>query len=89
MLLENIMSESFVDTSNDRCIEYNLRNIRHLLSKNHSDIKKRNEALLFCGPMPNVPARLGTAVSDVKVSARKSMYRSCLKFEIDVEFYFK
>lgn len=69
MLLDNIMSESIGDISNDRCIEYNLRNIRHLLSENHSDIRKRNEALLFCGPIPNVPARLGTAVSDVKVSA--------------------
>ena len=69
MLLDNIMSESCVDTSNDRCIEYNLRNIRHLLSENHTDIKKRNETLLFSGPIPNVPGRLGTAVSDVKVSA--------------------
>ena len=69
MLLDNIMSESLGDISNDRCIEYNLRNIRHLLSENHSDIKKRNEALLFIGPIPNVPARLGTAVLDVKVSA--------------------
>ena len=65
------MSESVEDISKDRCIEYNLRNIRHLLSENHSDIKKRNEALLFCGPIPSVPARLGTAVSDVKVSAMK------------------
>jgi len=64
-----MFESSFVDISNDRCIEYNLRNIRHLLSENHSDIKKRNETLLFCGPIPNVPARLGTAVSDVKVSA--------------------
>ena len=63
------MSESLGDISNDRCIEYNLRNIRHLLSENQSDIKKRSEALLFCGPIPTVPARLGTAVSDVKVSA--------------------
>lgn len=69
MLLDNIMSESLGDISKDRCIEYNLRSIRHLLSENHSDIKKRNEALLFCGPIPCVPARLGTAVSDVKVSA--------------------
>ena len=73
MLLDNIMSESFEDTSNERCIEYNLRNIRHLLSKNHYDIKKRNEALLFCGPIPNVPARLGTAVSDVKVCVIKEI----------------
>lgn len=65
------MSESVEVISKDRCIEYNLRNIRHLLSENHSDIKKRNEALLFCGPIPSVPARLGTAVSDVKVSAMK------------------
>ena len=69
MLLDNIMSESCVDASNDRCIDYNLRNIRHLLSENHSDIKKRNEALLFSGPISNAPGRLGTAVSDVKVSA--------------------
>ena len=73
MLLDNIMSESFVDTSNERCVEYNLRNIRNLLSKNHSDIKMRNEALLFCGPIPDVPARLGTAVSDVKVSVIKKI----------------
>ena len=67
------MSESFEDTSNERCIEYNLRNIRHLLSENHYDIKKRNEAFLFCGPIPNVPARLGTAVSDVKVRVIKEI----------------
>jgi mediator of RNA polymerase II transcription subunit 12, fungi type len=70
------MSESFVDISNDRCIENNLRDIRHILSENHSDIKKRNEALLFCGPISNVPARLGTAVSDVKVSAIKKIHAS-------------
>lgn len=68
MHLDNIMSENFVDISNDRCIEYNLRDIRYLLAENLADIKKRNEALLFCGPVPKVPARLGTAVSDVKVS---------------------
>ena len=71
MLLDNIMSESFVDISDDRCIEHNLRDIRHLLSENHFDIKKRNEALLFYGPILNVPARLGTAVSDVRVSVTK------------------
>ena len=73
MLLDNIMSEGFVDIWNDRCVEYNLRDVRHLLSENYFDIKKRNEALLFCGPILNVPARLGTAVSDVKVSAIKKI----------------
>jgi mediator of RNA polymerase II transcription subunit 12 len=82
MLLDNIMSESLDDISNDRCIEYNLRNIRHLLSENHSDIKKRNEALLFCGPIPSVPARLGTAVSDVKVSAINE--NRCIAVSLDL-----
>ena len=80
MLLDNIMSESFVNISNDRCIEYNLRDIRYLLSENHSDIKKRNEALLFCGPIPKVSARLGTAVSDVKVGAIKKICASQLAY---------
>lgn len=80
MLLDNIMSENFVNISNDRCIEHNLRDIRYLLYENHSDIKKRNEGLLFCGPIPRVPARLGTAVSDVKVSAIKKIRLSQLAY---------
>ncbi|KAF8972899.1 hypothetical protein BDZ97DRAFT_2053658 [Flammula alnicola] len=66
-LLEDIMLETSMKLPNDHSIEQNTRDLRHILSDNFFDIKKRNEAMLFRGPIAQVSARLGTAVSNVKL----------------------
>ncbi|KAF8160920.1 hypothetical protein B0H34DRAFT_795767 [Crassisporium funariophilum] len=66
-LLESVMSEVAMRVTNDRCIEINTRDLRRRLHENLSDIARRNEAMLFRGPIAVVSARLGTAVTDVKL----------------------
>lgn len=67
VILEEILLESCTKLPSDRYIEQNTRDLRYILSDHLSDIKKRNEAMLFRGPIAQVSARLGSAVSDVKV----------------------
>lgn len=66
-LMEDVLLDSTLKPSNDRCIERNTRELKHILSDNLLDIKNRNEATLFRGPIAHVSAHLGSAVSDVKV----------------------
>ncbi|KDR75321.1 hypothetical protein GALMADRAFT_249351 [Galerina marginata CBS 339.88] len=66
-LLDEIMFETAMTLPNARSVEQNTRDLEGIILDNFADIKKRNEALLFRGPIAQVSARLGTAVSDVKL----------------------
>lgn len=78
-LLDSVMAESVMSHSNDRYMEQNIQDIQQLLLNNFFDIKRRNEAMLFLHPLVRVSARLGTAVSDVKVSSPMiTSYNLCL-----------
>ena len=66
-LLEEVMHDSSSSLSGARPVGQAVRDLQSILAANFSDIRKRNEALLFRDPIPQVSARLGTAVADVKV----------------------
>ncbi|PPQ98440.1 hypothetical protein CVT24_004119 [Panaeolus cyanescens] len=66
-LLEDILTKPTMRISNDRCIEQSIRDLHHLLSEKYTDVRQRNEAMLFRNPVLPVSARLGTAVGDVKL----------------------
>ncbi|KAF9484513.1 hypothetical protein BDN70DRAFT_872547 [Pholiota conissans] len=51
----------------DHFIDQSSRELRYILSENFTDIRRRNEAMLFRGPITQVSARLGAAVADVKL----------------------
>ncbi|KAF5322492.1 hypothetical protein D9619_001365 [Psilocybe cf. subviscida] len=56
-----------VQASTSQHYEQNCRDIGQVMSDNLESIKSRNEAMLFHGPIAQASARLGSAVSDVKL----------------------
>lgn len=68
VLLEEVILESTMKNSGDRYIEQNIRELKHIVSENFLDIKRRNEAMLFRGINAESSFQLDTAVSCVKVS---------------------
>lgn len=66
-LLADIMSDNTVDQAGDTHVKRNSRDIYQVLQDHFSDIKRRNEAMLFQILPIHKSARLGSAVSDVKV----------------------
>lgn len=68
-LLTDALTENVMDRSPDLHIEQNSRDIHQLLLDNFTDIKRRNEAMLFTNLPSHVSARLRTVVSDVQVSS--------------------
>lgn len=77
-LLHSTMAESMMNHSSDRYIEQNIQDIQQLLLNNFFDIKRRNEAMLFLHPPVQVSARLGAAVSDVKVCSVQLQFMTML-----------
>lgn len=73
-LLSKVLAENMMDRTNDQHVDQNSRDIQQLILDNVSDIRKRNEAMLFHYLPIRVSARLGTAVSDVKVKASLLIY---------------
>jgi mediator of RNA polymerase II transcription subunit 12 len=57
-----------MDKTNDQHIDQNSRDVQQIILDNFSDLKRRNEAMLFHSLPIRVSARLGSAVSDVKVN---------------------
>lgn len=66
-LLAQVLTSSDIQFPSDHCMNQNGQDLRHSLSENFLGIKRRNEAMLFRGPIAQVSARLGAAVADVKV----------------------
>lgn len=66
-LLSQVLTENMMDKTDDGHVDQNSRDIQQLIFDNFSDIRRRNEAMLFHYLPTRVSARLGTAVSDVKV----------------------
>ncbi|KAF8876501.1 hypothetical protein BD779DRAFT_1560397 [Infundibulicybe gibba] len=65
-LLTNILSENTIG-SNDQHIGQSGRDVQQMLLCHLADIRRRNEAMLFRNLPIRVSARLGSAVSDVKL----------------------
>ncbi len=66
-LLDMVIPASDIKFPAHHCMDQNTRDLRYSLSDNLLDIKRKNEAMLFRGPIAQVSARLGAAVVDVKV----------------------
>ncbi|CAA7259196.1 unnamed protein product [Cyclocybe aegerita] len=66
-LIEEVLLDSSIKHTNDRCISQNVQELRYILSESLHDLRTRNEAISFRGPIAHVSARLSTAVSDVKL----------------------
>ncbi|KAJ7502832.1 hypothetical protein B0H11DRAFT_1986564 [Mycena galericulata] len=66
-LLTDALTENLMDHSSDPHIEQNSRDLHQLLLDNFTDIKRRNEAMLFTNLPSHVSARLRTVVSDVQL----------------------
>lgn len=67
-LLEDAILENTIKSASDRHMQKNIRDLKYIISECFLDIKVRNEAMLFKSPMAEGSARLGNAVSCVKVS---------------------
>lgn len=76
-LMDEVMHDTLSTLPGGRFMEQNTRNLQGILLDNFYDIKKRNEALLFRDPIAQVSARLGNAVSDVKVIRFASREQLC------------
>ncbi|KAF9528525.1 hypothetical protein CPB83DRAFT_314750 [Crepidotus variabilis] len=66
-LLESVILENTIKPAADRHIQKNIRDLRYIISERFLDIKTRNEAMLFKGQIAEGSARLGNAVSCVKL----------------------
>ncbi|KAJ7078858.1 hypothetical protein B0H15DRAFT_526897 [Mycena belliarum] len=66
-LLTDALTEDVMDHSPDLRIKQNSHEICQLLLDNFSDVKRRNEAMLFTNLPSHVSARLRTVVSDVQL----------------------
>ncbi|KAJ8455905.1 hypothetical protein ONZ45_g18844 [Pleurotus djamor] len=62
-LLHYAFVENALDSFPDQRVERKAQGIRQLLINNFNDIKRRNEAMLFCNPPPRALAGLGSAIA--------------------------
>jgi len=85
IFLDKVVLETSVLLPHDRCMEQNTTDLRYLLSESLSDVRQRNQALLFCGPIAQASDRLGTAVSDVKVWTKNEVGH---KITTSIDFLF-
>ncbi|KAF8070344.1 hypothetical protein FPV67DRAFT_1413891 [Lyophyllum atratum] len=67
VMLADVLNEDVLEQPGDVHIERNSRDICQILQENFADIKTRNEAMLFRSLPIHVSARLGSAVSHVKL----------------------
>ncbi|KAJ7755754.1 hypothetical protein DFH07DRAFT_490213 [Mycena maculata] len=66
-LLTDALTENVMDHSSDLHIEQSSRDLHQLLLDSFTDIRRRNEAMLFTNLPSHVSARLRTVVSDVQL----------------------
>jgi len=67
-LLCNVLT-GVIPISGKHFTERNSQDVRQALLNNVSDIKRRNEAMLFSSFPIDTSARLGSAIADIKVKA--------------------
>lgn len=72
-ILKDVMSEDLLAPCNTPLIEQNARDVNSLIASQFTAIEKRNQDLLFYGPIAQVSARLGNAVLDVKVWVQNNL----------------
>ena len=90
VILEDILgSTSSSQASTSQHYEQNHRDVNHMMLENLDRIKSRNEAMLFRGPIAQASARLGSAVSDVKVCSLLARARHHFNVPIVVELYLR
>ncbi|KAF9567913.1 hypothetical protein CPC08DRAFT_813741 [Agrocybe pediades] len=65
--VDELASEGISAVCGSRLMEQSFRDLDDSVFTNLTGIKKRNEALLFRYPVAHVSARVGTAVSDIKL----------------------
>lgn len=67
--MEGALTLDFPQRGNivDRYLDKNIRELRETARRTLADIRRRNEALSFRDPLARVSAKLGAAVSNVKV----------------------
>ncbi|KAG6920074.1 hypothetical protein DXG01_010142 [Tephrocybe rancida] len=67
LLITGILSANIVEQPGNGHVERNSRDVCRILQDNLADIRRRNEAMLFRSLPIHVSARLGSAVSDIKL----------------------
>ncbi|KAL0956176.1 hypothetical protein HGRIS_002336 [Hohenbuehelia grisea] len=66
-LLQDVFADNPLEHFSDQHVERSAQGLHQLLFHNFSDIKRRNEAMLFCKLPPRALARLGSAATDVQL----------------------
>ncbi len=66
-LLQYAFVENVLDSFTDQRVEQKAQNIRQLLATNFNDVRRRNQAMLFCNLPSRAPTGLGSAVTEVQV----------------------
>jgi len=62
-----VLTRNLLHNSVDQLVEQNSRDVQQILLDEFSDIKRRNEALLFCTLPTQVMPSLSGAVADIQV----------------------
>ncbi|KAF4567767.1 RNA polymerase II mediator complex subunit [Pleurotus pulmonarius] len=66
-LLQYAFVENVLDSFTDQRVEQKAQNIRQLLATNFNDVRRRNQAMLFCNLPSRAPTGLGSAVTEVQL----------------------